>query len=434
MGLLAKLHLQPPANWAGAAGAAPGGVAAPPGNATARGAGADEKSLIPGISADVLRKAAKDMSEALTEIVFEPQVQVLTPVPAYTIPIVIGLGEERTIDLTVQNWAEEAPDALTNEWSIQVSDKAVTARIQADASPQTAYLTVTGAALYKTATITVISTLRLPGSKPKISVLRQFNFYCGTELPVDPRIEQARSTEGGGLVTQSQLEQDMTDLLQDWLQAASTGIGQFATSQIETKLNKLSEVDKRTFFLSLLGNVVWAATVFNVGGSKVLQFVAKALPKGGDPNRPQQVVTFVISMAGIVGPAVDSYARAGAAANSIDEVRTAMDDANQQWYQYMQTILVGQIKGMADKVASTTRYEATSKVSAAVFKPGTVHTDPKGQLKPTINLAVVSARYRTIATFMLDKMVAQASKDVLTKAFDAEDQKGIKANKAPRKM
>ena len=470
MGLLGTLKLHPPKRWKQAGAAASGKPAAsalegspaepsagvpPPGSlgdfsgnqGPTSTPGGDEPSVIPGVSKDNLRNAAEEVERRAAEkrrkalqaslkpIVFEPKGRVLTDVYQNATPNLIPEGEEITIDLLIDNWDEEAPDAATTSWAIRVHDMssagtAVVAAIAPDpATPSKAYLTVTGKRSAAVSVIVVNVTVMLANAQPKTKVLAAFTFSCEMPPPTDPDIENARRFDGGGTVTQSDLDQDLTNLLQDWMQAASIGISQFATASLESKINSLSEIDKRTFFLNLIGNVLWAATVFNIGGSFALKLAAKVI--GDAKDRPQQLVSFTISMAGIVGPAVDSFVRAGAGANTIDDVRRAMDGANEKWYQYMQLTLAGKIKGLADKISTKSRYEATNQICRAMFKPGTVKTDAKGQLKPTINMSVISNRYRTIATTMLEKFQAESSKNKLDQAFDDFKRKQIKDNKQP---
>jgi hypothetical protein len=398
----------------------------------------DEPSVMPGVSKDKLRKAlrASLKPEPSKPIVFEPKVRVLTDVYQNATPNLLPQGEEMTIDLLIDNWEEEAPDSATTNWTIQVQDltsagTAVVAAIAPDPStPSKAYLTVTGKRSAAVSAIVVSVTVKLPDAQPKTKVMAAFMFSCDTPLQNDPDIDKARRADGGGAVTQTDLDQDLTNLLQDWMQAATIGISQFATASLESKINSLSEIDKRTFFLNLIGNVLWAATVFNIGGSFALKLAGKIVG-AGEPNKEaqQRVVSFVISMAGIVGPAVDSFVRAGAGANTIDDVRKAMDGANEKWYQYMQVTLAGKINGLADKITTTSRYEATNQICQAMFKPGTVKTDAKGQLKPTINMPVVSNRYRAIAMAMLEKYQAESSKTKLERAIDDFKHKQVKDNK-----
>jgi hypothetical protein len=397
----------------------------------------DEPSFVPGVSKDTLRQAAREVERRSAKpIVFDPKVRVLTDVYQNATPNLIREGDEITIDLLIDNWEDEAPDAATTNWSIKVNDvttvgTAVVAVIAPDAStPSKAYLTITGKKAEAISVIVVSVTVTLPRAQPKTKVLAAFTFSCDAPLPADPNIENARRLDGGGAVTQDHLETDLGLLLSDWKDAAAVGISQFATASLESKINSLSEVDKRAFFLNLIGNVLWAATVFNIGGSFALKLAEKVIGKGSEgENRPQQLVSFTISMVGIVGPAVDSFVRAGAGANTIDEVRRAMDGANAKWYQYMQVTLPGKIKGLADKISTKSRYEATNEICRAMFKPGTVKTDAKGQLRPTINGGAVSNRYRAIAMAMLEKYQADGSKNKLEAAMDDFKRRQIKDNK-----
>ena len=409
--------------------------------------GGDAPSDFPGLSKDDLRNAyelqqrqkknppAGPPPSPQLPIVFEPKARVLTAINTDATPNVIREGEELTVDLFIENWDDEAPDALTASWAVDGrGGSAVTAKVVADAgAPSRAYLSLTGKKAGAVSVVVVRLTLAMPGGTPKTSTFTTCLFSCTAAVPADPDVEHARAPDGGGIVSQTDLDQDLTNLLQDWMQAASTGISQFATGSLESKINALSEPNMRAFLFSLLGNTLWALTVFNLGAKTLVKLgsnAAKVVAAGGQ-DRPQQAVSFVISMVGIAVPAVDSILNAGAGANTIDGVRQAMDAANQRWYQHMQVILLGKIKGLGDKLGQTPRYAVTNQICEAMFKPGTVKIDAKGTLKPTINMNVVTNRYRAIATTLLARYEEDASKGLLERSFDKDDRERIKKNQEP---
>ncbi|HWQ69266.1 MAG TPA: DUF4157 domain-containing protein, partial [Patescibacteria group bacterium] len=75
-----------------------------------------------------------------------------------------------------------------------------------------------------------------------------------------------RSTEGG-VADVTNLEQDMRDVLQEWRDAATDGGNLFVFDVLSKRIDDLESGSWKNFLVSLLGNTVWALSVFATGGA-----------------------------------------------------------------------------------------------------------------------------------------------------------------------
>jgi hypothetical protein len=396
-----------------------------------------KESPFPGVSQDTLsnaakataqERAAKPATKPPTHLEFRPALQMLTQVPGNGVPQVIHAGEEKTIDMLIENWSDDAPEGATIDWKVVLSGRGASAEVVPDEGlPGYGYLTVKALASGGLVAVKVVVIIRY-GEIIKPFDLRTFLFMSGP-AKVDPSVEDARLVDGGERANQSDLNSALSDLLQDWQTAALAGLNDFADQQLKKKIDDLTAGSWATFFESLAGNLLWAATVFNVGG----KFVIKALDGVRTFKNelvPGQIASFTISLVGIGVPA-GLNTPDGASEPSFETTKAILQEAAQTWYQHMQKVLTPRIRDMATKLAGASQFELSGKLAQQIFKPGCVQVDGKYQLKPTINGTFVSRRYNAIATAMFEKALAQGKKHWMERAVDDHEHKRIKANKPP---
>ncbi|MGZ3382716.1 MAG: hypothetical protein ACXVBB_20985, partial [Isosphaeraceae bacterium] len=377
--------------------------------------------------------AAKPDPKSATQLVFEPVLRTLTPVPDPYVPLMLAEGEEKTIDLIIENWVDEAPEGATLDWDALVSGKSVTAKA-VSGEHGAGFLTVKGLGAGTADNVKIAVTVRY-GSLTKTSQLRTFIFMVGPKVEENKELQDARMTDGGGVVSEQQLDSDVSDLLQDWISAAKTGVGEFATQELEGKIDALSAGSWASFIENLAGNVVWAWTVFSPAGrvAKLLTPLIKKIPLAKSKDA-QLSVNFAISLAGIGVPAGLNLP-SGHSEPTVSQTQIMLDDNASKWYQHMQKILAKKARDYVSKPGheQLSRFQAIGTLAEMMFTPGVVQVDPKYLIKPTINGGFVAQRYRKLATVLLEKYVAQGKKTKLDAFFDEEEHQRIKENK-PRQL
>jgi len=417
----------------GAAVAAPGSAApssddrsfANGGRLAAGGAPLSLPGIDPGIVADAARAARE--KAAAPPLAFVPTFEFLTPV-SMPYPTMLTVGEEKTIDIYISNWSDYAPEEAKVEWSVSSNTKSVKATIEGDAQGR-AYLTVTGSPHFGPAVVSwqaVVDYKKRKTSFPGTAI----TFAVGPP-GADQDDSAQRLADGGGPVSAAQLEQDVTNLLMSWESAAKTGVAEFATQELEKKIDDISKGDWTVWATALAGNLLWAATVFELGGKTVVA-LAKSADKAWDLAKTQKRVSFVLSLAGIGVPAALTTP-SGSSTPTVAETQIMLDRYVMNFHQNAKKKLGPQLRALA-LGADMSRYEAAGKAAQAIFKPGSIHVDGKYQILPTVNEAFIADRHRKWASMLLEKYVKEGKKTALEHAWEDEERKSIKANRPIKKL
>ena len=167
------------------------------------------------------------------------------------------------------------------------------------------------------------------------SVQRQFGFFW----PFWP----TRSTEGG-IADVTNLEQDMRFVLQEWRDAAADGANLFAFDALSKRIDALESGSWNKFWVSLIGNTIWALAVFN----------------------PPGAVAFAISMAGVAvaaSPTVPSKSK-----SKVGLVARQLQNHIYEVYDQLNKGLRNSAEVLIMNHADITRYRALDMFMEASFK------------------------------------------------------------------
>jgi hypothetical protein len=199
--------------------------------------------------------------------------------------------------------------------------------------------------------------------------VEEFSFRTSAD-PADTAEHGAN--DQGGVADITDLEQDMRVILVNWNQAAITGVTLFATNELSKQLDSMQSGNWKNYWISLLGNTIWAGTVFMSAGSGSI---------------------FGVSMIGIVVAASPSVPSAQ---------QSSLPDVQEQMVNYMQSIydqLDPQLRTTAARLIANnpgiTRYSALNLFVQNSFKPGMYHLDPESRWPPTLNKQAITHLYRT---------------------------------------
>lgn len=333
--------------------------------------------------AEAQANAGKGMVKIATGDYFRPELEVLTPVS--NTPMSVPQNGELTIDLLVKNW-DDAPESAALRWTVTVDGKAVVAELKNKGGQ--GYLTLTG----KTLGGTGVARAALVVKIEDVEVPFEFTPVMLIVGPADTSLDDSRLDGQGGPATNSQLDQDVTNLLTDWESAAKTGISHFVTTELEKKINDLSAGSWASWIENLLGNTLWALTVFLPGGT-IVGLVLK-----------KEVVQFTVSLVGITAPAILNRPD-GKSVPTISQLQTMLDDHIMKVHQELKQKLAPQVQKLLKEIPTMTRFEAIGKLAQALFSAGTVHVDAKYGIVPTVNETVVATRYERMAAARLKRYI-----------------------------
>lgn len=314
---------------------------------------------------------------------FKPMLEIAEHPNPMQSPVIVPKGEEVGVELRISNW-DFAPKGASAKWRYQVVGAAI--KVSIDPSDGNALLS-------------------FQGGEPSTGLVRSFvditinGRVAAFEFPPlfvtvtsDGNFNPAdRSEDRGGPANVTDLEQDMGILMGPWLTAAVSGVDQFAANALSDEIDDLSSGSMQGFFQGILGNTMWAATVF--------------FPQAG------ALKIFVVSMAGIAAAAVPSVPHASK--SHIPEVAAAMKA-------YLFDIfgkLTAKFRTTAQAIVAThpdiRRFEALTLFAKASLQPAAVQIDASFKQKPKLNLKYISDQMESKATEELKSWVARqkAAKD-----------------------
>jgi hypothetical protein len=189
--------------------------------------------------------------------------------------------------------------------------------------------------------------------------------------------------EGDG--KESQVVDEMGELLQDWHRGAMQGIALFATWALESKIDELSSGSWRDFLVTLLGNTVWAAAAFSPPGEAAL--------------------AFAISMAGIAVGSAPSIPKD--VKGNVAKIQNFMYDYINKVYQQARKKRATMAKSLLRAYPTESVVSLMNKWVEASFVAAVRTVDSKGNTEPSIDLSATKDRF-----FLAGKMRFESMKTV----------------------
>lgn len=186
------------------------------------------------------------------------------------------------------------------------------------------------------------------------------------------------ANDQGGVASVTDLEQDMRDMLINWHQAANMGVTQFTTSELSGRIDQVESGDWTETIMSLLGNTIWAGTVFSTASSGTI---------------------FGISMAGILiatAPVIPS-----SVVSTIPEIQDEMIKYMQSIYDQLNNQLRNKAMLIIERYPGITRYRALTIFVQESFKTDLYRFDPTYRSPPSLNKQAISKLYKNWPTAIL---------------------------------
>jgi hypothetical protein len=198
------------------------------------------------------------------------------------------------------------------------------------------------------------------------------------------------SSDEGGPPTVDNIEHDLRDILLEWQIGANEGVTQFVTNDLSDRLDQLESGNWNSFVAGLVGNTLWASTVF-LG--------------------PATGVAFALSMGGIA---------IAAAPGVPHKSKSALPEVTKLATTYINTIFAGLNGQLREKAAAvlkepqmTSRHRALAHIVRNSFKDGLYDIDPTYAKIPQIN-------QNEVRDFMVD--FAKERLDIVTQVGEMHSQ------------
>jgi hypothetical protein len=273
------------------------------------------------------------------------------------------------LHLKVNNW-DERPKGTILGWGASTSSTAVGVKIEGRGGEGT--ITVKGLEPGKAVV------------KADVEVKGGGNYaFSDTPFNVVENTDPDSSPDQGGVANITDLEQDMRNILQDWHSAAQTGIEQFVTNALSKHIDELESGSTKSFLVTLLGNVVWAAACFTPIG------MAKT--------------AFAISVAGI---AIGSVPAAPEKSKSfIPDIQKLMENYIDGHVDPMDKSLRNKAKALLAAYPGITRFHAMDEFVAASFLPAFFTAKPHHTSIPILNKAAIRGQFERSAALKLDEAI-----------------------------